>query len=72
MIRRLLEKLNIFKKKEVKIISWIYVKNIDKYYVIFEDGVVWNIPYDRYPEWKKKAVRNLAIVLEDVLDETDE
>lgn len=64
MIKKLLEKLNFFKSKDYEVLYFIYVKSIDKYYCIFKDGVIWNVPYDKYPEWKQEALKRVAIVLE--------
>lgn len=68
MIKQLLEKLNFFKRKDPEVLCYIYVKAIDEYYCIFKDGAIWNIPYKRWAEWKKKALRSVAIVLENVTD----
>jgi hypothetical protein len=64
MIKKLLEKLNFFKSKDYEVLHFIYVKSINKYYCIFKDGVIWNVPYDKYPEWKQEALKRIAIVLE--------
>ena len=70
MIKKLFEKIkSLFKKKDCSVISFIYVKPIDKYYVIFSDGVIWNVLYENYPEWKKEALKNISVILEDTMDE---
>ena len=70
MIRKMLEKIkSFFKETDYSVISFIYVKPIDKYYAIFSDGVIWNIPYEKYPEWKKEVLRSVSVVLEDRMDE---
>lgn len=64
MIKKLLEKLNFFKSKDYGVLHFIYAKQIDKYYCIFKDGVIWNVQYDKYPKWKQEALKRVAIVLE--------
>ena len=50
MIKKLLEKLNFFKSKDYEVLHFIYAKQIDKYYCIFKDGVIWSVQYDKYPK----------------------